>query len=246
MKGAVQQEPAYVLHRRPWRETALLVDLFTLNCGRISVIARSATSSKSPLKAQLQPFQPLLVDWIGKSDLKSLVQLEVRSAPAIAKPRAMYSGFYLNELLQRVLPPSDPSPALFAHYIETLQALAELSEGADVEPLLRRFERVFAASQGYSFRWDEATDTGSAVQPGIRYGYEPTRGVIECPDHNCLLRQLPGEDLLALAADNFLDEAPRRTAKRVMRVLIDYLLQGKPLHSRELFRHSNPSAGRTP
>lgn len=70
-KGAQEQEPAYVIHRRPWRETSLLVDLFTLNHGRLSVVARGASGSKSALKAQLQPFQPLLLDWVGRGDLKT-------------------------------------------------------------------------------------------------------------------------------------------------------------------------------
>ena len=114
MNGAVQQEPAYVIHRRPWRESSLLVDLFTLNHGRISLIARGASGPRSPLKAQLQPFQPLLVDWRGRSDLKTLIQLEVRQAAALHQTRSLYSGLYLNELLQRVLPVADSHPMLFA------------------------------------------------------------------------------------------------------------------------------------
>ncbi|KPQ28857.1 MAG: DNA repair protein RecO [Marinobacter excellens HL-55] len=246
MKGAVQQEPAYVIHRRPWRETTMLVDLFTLNHGRMSLVARGANSAKSPLKAQLQPFQPLLVDWTGKSDLKTLVQLEVRSAPLLTKPRALYSGFYLNELLQRVLPVADPHQTLFADYIESLQALTALSSGDDVEPVLRRFEIGFAAALGYQFAWDEVTDTGLSVEPGGRYGYDPLQGVVSGLAPGVRVSQLPGEDLLALAAGDLTSEAPRRTAKRVMRVLVDFLLQGKPLNSRSLFSHSVSSSGRTP
>ena len=148
-KGAVQQAPAYVIHRRPWRETALLVDLFTLNHGRISLVARGANSAKSPLKAQLQPFQPLLVDWTGRSDLKTLVQLEVRSAPLLRQTLSLYSGLYINELLQRVLPVADPYPTLFASYIDTLQALTGLAGRGELEPLLRRFEREFCSALGY-------------------------------------------------------------------------------------------------
>ncbi|MBN7771419.1 DNA repair protein RecO [Marinobacter daepoensis] len=246
MKGAVQQEPAYVVHRRPWRETALLVDLFTLNHGRMSVVARGANSARSPLKAQLQPFQPLLVDWTGKSDLKTLVQLEVRNASAVRHPRALYSGFYINELVQRVLPVSDPSPALFASYIETLKALANLPSQGDVEPVLRRFERAFASALGYDFAWDETTDTRVPVEAGCVYGYDPVQGIVSSSSPDVPLRHLPGEALLALGEGNYSGDAPRKTAKRVMRVLVDYLMQGKPLHSRTLFSHSNPLSGRTP
>lgn len=246
MREAVQQEPAYVIHRRPWRETALLVDLFTLNHGRMSLVARGAHSAKSPLKAQLQPFQPLLVDWTGRTDLKTLVQVEVRSAPRLGQTRSLYSGLYINELLQRILPAADPHPALFASYIESLQALAALPSKGDVEPVLRRFERAFAASLGYDFAWDQTTDTGDTVEAGGQYGYDPAQGIVSAYCADIRLGHLPGEALLALAADDLSNDAARKTAKRVMRVLVDFLLQGKPLHSRNLFSHSVSSSGRTP
>jgi len=245
MRGAVQQEPAYVIHRRPWRETALQVDIFTLNHGRMSVIARGGNSAKSPLKAQLQPFQPLLIDWAGKSDLKTLVQLELRDASRLSQTRALYSGLYINELLQRVLPAADPHPELFASYIESLRALADVKVNGDVEPILRRFERAFAAALGYDFSWDQTTDTGSPVEVGQYYGYDPTQGIVSANGANVRLGRLPGEALIALAGDNYSDESARRTAKRVMRVLVDFLLQGKPLHSRSLFSHSVSSSERT-
>jgi DNA repair protein RecO (recombination protein O) len=97
---------------------------------------------------------------------------------------------------------------------------------------------------GYDFAWDETTDTGMPVQAGELYGYDPVQGIVANLAPELPLRQLPGEALLALAAGDFISEAPRKTAKRVMRVLVDYLLQGKPLHSRSLFSHSNPSSGR--
>lgn len=131
MKGPELQEPAYVLHRRPWRETSLMVDLFSLNHGRMTVIARGANSAKSPLKAQLQPFQPLIVDWAGRGDLKTLTQVDVRTGPTLSRTVSLYSGLYLNELLQRVLPAADPHPTLFAAYID---AIRQLSDTMDVEP----------------------------------------------------------------------------------------------------------------
>ncbi|WP_372964764.1 DNA repair protein RecO [Marinobacter sp.] len=244
MREAVQQEPAYVIHRRPWRETALLIDVFTLNHGRVSLVARAGNSTKSPLKAQLQPFQPLLIDWAGKSNLKNLTQVEVRSAPRLNQNHALYSGLYINELLQRILPEADPYPTLFASYIECLQRLANLVPKGDVEPILRRFERAFAASQGYDFAWDETTDTGCPVVAGDCYGYDPAQGIVSAGCTGVRLSQLQGEALLALSAGDFDTDIARKTAKRVMRVLVDFLLQGKPLHSRSLFSHSVSSSER--
>ncbi|SOB76393.1 DNA replication and repair protein RecO [Marinobacter sp. LV10R510-11A] len=234
MRGAQEQEPAYVIHRRPWRETSLVVDLFTLNHGRISLVARGASRSKSALKAQLQPFQPLLLGWVGRGDLKTLTQVDVRDGPALRSTVSLYSGLYLNELVQRVLPQADPHPILFAAYIETLALLAETS---DVEPVLRKFEQSFAAALGYDFAWDLAMDTGQAVCATQTYCYNPEQGIVASVSAGVRLQNLPGNTLLALAGGDFETIASRRVAKRVMRVLTDYLLQGRPLNSRSLFNH---------
>lgn len=234
MKGREQQEPAYVIHRRPWRETSLMVDVFTLNHGRLSLIAKGGNGIKSPLKAQLQPFQPLMLDWTGRGDLKTLIHADVRTGPVLRRTAVLYSGLYLNELLQRILPPADPHPTLFAAYIDTLD---RLSECEDVEPVLRQFEQNFAAALGYDFAWDIATDTGRPVEPEGRYCYDPEQGIVMVPVQGIRLQGLQGRDLLALASGDLSSDACKRTAKRVMRVLTDYLLQGKPLHSRSLFSH---------
>jgi DNA repair protein RecO (recombination protein O) len=234
MKGREQQEPAYVIHRRPWRETSLMVDVFTLNHGRMSLVAKGASGIKSPLKAQLQPFQPLMLGWTGRGDLKTLTHVDVRTGPALRRTAALYSGLYLNELLQRILPPADPHPTLFAAYID---ALTRLSESDDIEPVLRLFERNFAAALGYDFAWDLATDTGQPVEPEQQYCYDPEQGIVVTPVQGVRLQDLQGRELLALASGDLSSDACRRTAKRVMRVLTDYLLQGRPLHSRSLFGH---------
>ncbi|MDN6318530.1 MAG: DNA repair protein RecO [Marinobacter sp.] len=233
-KDTQEQEPAYVIHRRPWRETSLVLDLFSLNHGRISAVARGANSSKSALKAQLQPFQPLLLGWVGRGDLKTLTQVDVRDGPALRRTVSLYSGLYLNELVQRVLPPADPLPTLFAAYIETLDLLAQT---ADVEPVLRRFEQAFAAALGFDFAWDLAMDTGQAVNAAESYCYDPEQGIVSAVSTGVRLRNLPGDTLLALAGGDFEGAENRRVAKRVMRVLTDYLLQGRPLNSRSLFIH---------
>lgn len=234
MTGPVHQEPVYVLHRRPWRETSLMVDIFALNAGRMTIIARGGNTAKSPLKAQLQPFQPLLLDWTGRSELKTLTQADVRSGPSLKRTLSLYSGLYINELLQRLLPVADPHPRLFAAYIEVI---SELSDASDVEPVLRQFEQSLAAELGYDFAWDRATDTGHAVEADEHYCYDPEQGILAASSEGVRLQNLSGATLLALAAGDL--EAPecRRVAKRVTRVLVDYLLQGRPLNSRSLFSH---------
>lgn len=235
MATPVQQEPAYVLHRRPYRETSLLVDLFTLNHGRMGLIVRGAHTPKSPLKAQLQPFQPLLVDWQGRGELKTLTQVEVRPGVRLGQGRALYSGFYINELLLKLLPAADASPELFAAYLESLASLAALLPPADVEPVLRSFEMSLADAMGYGFSWSWASDTGRAVASGNRYCYDPQLGLLETPTANARLQALRGDLLLNIGEGNLTGQGERRLAKQVMRSLVDFLLQGRPLNSRALF-----------
>ena len=228
----VEQEPAYVLHRRAYRETSFLISLFTLEHGRLGVVAKGAARPKSPWKAQLQPFQPLLVDWQGRSELKNLSQIEVQRAPAIQGTRAMYCGFYVNELLERLLPTHEPSQQLFGAYIETLAGLA-LNE--HLELVLRRFEWVLIDVLGYGFAWDWVTDLDQPVRGEETYGYDPQQGIVSATAGNALLTGLPGDTLLSLAEKRLEEPDSRRLAKRVSRALIDFLLQGRPLHSRKLF-----------
>lgn len=232
MTARIEQEPGYVLHRRNYRETSLLVDLFSLNHGRLTVVARGANRPKNPLKAQLQPFQPMLLAWQGRSDLKTLTTAESRMGPDLRKTERLYCGLYLNELLQRLLPPSEPFPALFASYIE---ALDELAQRDDIEPTLRQFEWRLVDALGYGFDWSQVMDAGTGVRSGQAYYYDPEQGLLAEATPGSLLRGLDGNALLQLADGNLSEPAARRTAKRVMRVLIDHLLQGRELHSRALF-----------
>lgn len=231
--GSVQQEPAYVLHRRPFRETSLLVDLFSLNHGKVGLVARGASSPRSATKAQLQPFQPVLVDWTGRSDLKTLTHVENRTGVHLGHGKALYSGFYLNELLQKLLSPFDPAPQLFAAYIDALELLS--TAAGDMEPVLRRFEMQLADSLGYGFDWARAMDSGEPVQPDRRYCYDPQHGILAGRGDAARLTGLSGSALLALADGDLHSADARRTAKQVMRALTDFLLQGKPLNSRALF-----------
>src|SRR5438105_1241138 len=123
----ISLEPAYVLHRRPYRETSLLLDIFTATYGRISLIARGTRTGRSPSRSILQPFVSLLVSWQGQSELMSLVSVEVnREQGAVQLSKTgLLSAFYLNELLFKVLQKQDPCPELYTIYQHTLLKLQE-------------------------------------------------------------------------------------------------------------------------
>lgn len=232
MSRSVDNEAAFILHRRPYRETSLLLDVFTLNQGRVGLVARGASRPKNPWKAQLQPFQPLLLSWLGRGDLKTLTDAESRPAPPLTGQNRLYCGFYLNELVQKLLPEHEPVPELFAAYLDALQ---RLRSGDDIEAGLRDFEQQLVTTLGYGFKWDWATDLNQAVQPDQDYAFDPQQGVVASPGAGALLRHLPGQTLLAVAAGERDSPAARRLAKQTMRRLIDFLLQGRPVQSRRLF-----------
>lgn len=232
MSQRVENEPAYVLHRRPYRETSLLLDVFSLNHGRAGLVARGAKRPRNPWKAQLQPFQPLVLTWQGKGDLKTLTDAESRPAPPLAGQSRLYCGFYLNELLQRLLPEHEPVPELFAAYLDALDVL---QTGENIELGLRDFEQQLITTLGYGFKWDWATDLDSTVRPDHEYAFDPQQGIIAVPGPGTLMRGLSGCTLLSLAAGVADSPESRRLSKRVMRRLIDFLLQGRPLQSRRLF-----------
>lgn len=234
-----EQQAAFILHRRVYRDTSFLLDVFSLHQGRISLVARGANSAKSPLKAQLQPFVPLLLNWQGRGDLKTVTAVEVQPHQPLSGAH-LHCGFYVNELMIRLVPEQDPMLALFAAYLATMQSLAE---AAPAEDTLRQFEQALLAALGYGFDWDWVSDAQDRVRADLLYAFDPAQGIVSAEAAHATLLQLPGAALLPLAAGDYtqLDAASRRIAKQVMRHAIDYRLQGRPLNSRRLFRAMHPA-----
>ncbi len=133
----VELEPAYILHTRPYRETSLILEVFTLGYGRAGLVARGVRRPQSPLRGILNPFQPLRLSWTGKGELATLGQAEQGGVSAELRGDAVMAGFYVHELLLNLLQRHDPHPQLFGHYATLL---ASLAEGQPVEKLLRVFE----------------------------------------------------------------------------------------------------------
>ena len=231
MSESANEEPAFVLHRRPYRESSLLVDLFTLNHGAVAVVARGAGRGSNTWNAELQPFQPLRVGWKGRGSLKTLVAGESSAQSLQPAGHRLYCGLYLNELLQRLMAASQGAPELFSAYLEALESLFVATQS--VEPVLRRFEWALACELGYGFEWRWAADSQRPIEPGQAYGFDPQAGFLEYSSGQ--IGPLAGEQLLALADGDLEEPHARRCAKRVMRHLMDHLLQGRPLHSRRLF-----------
>ncbi len=232
-------QPSYVLHSRPYRDTSLLLEVFTAQQGRMSLVARGARrrSRKGSNAALLQPFTPLLLSFSGRGELKTLTALEAAGAPLSLAGQRAYSGLYVNELLTRLLHRYDPHPTLFAAYADTL---ATLASAATVDTSLRRFELQLLEELGYTLNLELTGDTGETVAPTRRYRYEAQCGLRAVSDADLAAQSTTrasyeGAHLLAMAAGDF-NEAVLPVAKHLLRSALAEHLGGEPLNSRELFQ----------
>ena len=234
------EQPAYVLHTYAYRETSVIVEAFTAEYGRVALVARGAKRPRSEMRGLLQGFQPLLLSWSGSNELKTLQKAEWRGGMPLPGGSALLCGFYLNELLLKLLAREDAHPQLYASY-ET--ALTELVAGREQAPVLRRFELDLLAELGYALPLTQDVDTGGAIEPAARYHYAFDRGPRRLPDpgaaafaaeprRGALL--VHGATLIALAERRFPDAQTAAEAKRLMREVLDHYLEQRGVESRRM------------
>lgn len=234
-KNRQESQPAFVLHTYPFRETSLVVEAFTRNFGRVGLVARGARRPKSAMRGMLLAFQPLLMSWSGKSELRTLHRVEWQGGLARLHGTGLICGFYLNELLVRLLPRDDPHEQLFRYYQDTLQAL---SQHKDYAAILRRFEKQLLKELGYALTLDHEVASGMAIAPDRCYAYVIERGPLpavngEVREHSL---QLSGKTLLDMARDDYADPVTQQQSKTLMRMLINHYLGDKPLYTRQLLK----------
>lgn len=229
----VFQQPAFVLHTSDYRETSLLVEAYSRNHGRVGLIAKGARRAKTGLRAVLNPFQPLLLSWSGKSDLATLTAAEPDQAALALGGEALYCGFYMNELLMRLLHRHDPHERLFDAY---QGALARLQTGGEYDAALRIFERHLLQELGYGLVLDHEAGANTPIAPDRVYEYLPERGPVPADGDQTGGVTIRGRSLLALAAGRFSDAQELREVKRLMRRMLAPHLGERPLYSRELFQ----------
>lgn len=231
--GSGPSQRCFLLHRREYRNTSLLVEVFGAEPGRFPAIARGAKGSRAVPAGLLQPFQPLWVSWSGRGEVKTLRTVEAAGPPLPLEGKALYCGFYVNELLMRLTGRNDPHEGLFGPYTLTLAALAE---GADPAPVLRVFELALLRELGYAPLLCREADSGEPVRADRRYAYELERGPLGLPAGAAAQGWISGRTLLGLEAGEPLDPEAAREALELLRRLLGRYLGERPLKSRELFR----------
>ena len=238
-------EPAYLLHSRRYRNTSALLELFTVNHGRVGAVVKgiySKGTSAQHLRSQLQLARPLLVSLSGRSDLKSLTHFEAlpgagvegsASATAVPSAHSLYCVMYLNELLVRLLPAHFACPALFAAYQSTLSVL---TEPVAIEPALRQFELQLLETLGHAIDFENEAGSDRRVDDDARYRFVPDHGFCRLPAASNAADEFQGVIVRAIGAHDFADVQVIRAAKRLLRLAINHQLGGRPLRSRELFQ----------
>jgi len=234
MAHRVSQEPGFVLHSYRYRETSLIVEVFSRHHGRASLLAKGARRwKKRGTNLYLRPFQQLLFAWTGRGELATLVSVE-ESPPVLSLGKSeTYCGFYLNELMMRLLHKHDPHEALYDYYEA---ALLSLGRGEDTESVLRIFEKRLLNEIGYGMNLEVDAVSGKPIEPETYYSYLPNQGPTsstvdpaEVPN-----AKISGRSLIALREESLNREALREL-KGIMRRIIDQRLNFKPLTSRSMF-----------
>ena len=231
----IELQTGFVLHSRPWRDSSLLVEFFSRQQGRVSLMAKGARGRKTrggSTAALLQPFGRVSCSWSGRGELKTLTHCEAEALPLGLVGRRLYSALYVNELLMRLLHHEDPHEGLFDLYQQVLQALAQ--DGS--EQVLRRFEFALLDALGYGFDLGVDGATGEPINADSWYHYRYDCGlVLAGADVSEREPRYRGSDLQRMQRGD-LDGPVRQCAKQLMRQALAEHLGTRPLNSRELFR----------
>ncbi|MBM3115520.1 DNA repair protein RecO [Jeongeupia naejangsanensis] len=227
----IDAQPAFILHQYAYRETSRLLDVFSRDHGRVMIVARGVQRPGSQLRGSLLAFQPILLAWFGAGEVKTLHAAEWQGGLPQLSGLPLLCGFYLNELLMKLMPREDAHPALFGAYFDAIRQLGHAgNDKAAVEPVLRTFELSLLRVLGYAPALGCLADS-TPLQPTWRYGFEPSLGVVPARDG---ATQFDAAALLAIEAGNFADERVLAQAKLLMRLAFAPLLADAPLHTRQL------------
>ena len=234
----VQNEPAWLLHHRPFRDSSRILDVLTRDHGRLSLVARGSRSAKSRLKGILRPFLPLQISWVIRSDLGTLTGAEMNGAPISLTGDALLSGYYVNELILNFLHRHDPQPEIYAVY---RAAISDLGSSTGVSATLRRFEIEILSLLGYALNLDHDTRSDNELGPESRYEYQAEQGPVPSGDREGPMI-FTGAELRAIARQEFRDPQTLQDAGRLLRQVIAWHLDGKELKSRKVLQEMRRAA----
>lgn len=226
----VSLQPAFVLHGRDFRDTSRLLDVFTQDYGRISLVAKGARSPRSKLQGILQTFSPLIISWSGKGEVQTLTGAESTKSIINLSGKQVMSAYYINELLQRLITFHDPHPEVFSLYQKTLESFT----CDDDELVLRRFEKNLLSDIGYGLSLEVEPDNGAAITKDEMYYYDIEKGPVKINNETEGEFVFSGQTLLDMSLEKFSCAQSQKEAKQLMRIILSHHLGDKPLKTRNL------------
>jgi DNA repair protein RecO (recombination protein O) len=227
--GRISLAPAFLLHHMPWRDSSRILEFFTREHGRMSLFARGVRSQRSELRAVLQPFQRALISWSGRGEAGNLTAAELDGPPGGLPGKRLMSGFYLNELLLKLIARHDSHPPLFDQYEKALEALRD---GAPEARTLRIFEKRLLEHIGYGIDLARDALSGAPLDPQRYYHFRADRGPWLAVAETAAT--YPGTSLASLAAEDLDDAQCLKDARRLLREALNACLEGHNLRSREV------------
>lgn len=233
MQGSkrIQGEAAFVLHHRPYQDSSRILDIISVNHGRLALVARGSRSAKSRLRGILRPFLPLRLSWVIRSDIGTLTGAEMNGAPIALHGDALMSGFYANELLLKLLHRHDPQPEIFQAYSRTIE---NLGASADVARALRHFEMELLRLLGYALNLDRDSETQQPLRSDSMYEYRLEQGPVPVGDRKGVM-VFSGHQLRGVGNEDFDKPEILNCAGRLLREVISFHLGGRELMSRKVF-----------
>lgn len=226
-------EPAFVLHHRPFRNTSQLLDCLTVRHGKIGLVAQGSRRAGSGRRALLQPFAPLRLSWVRRGELGRLTHVEAEGAGAALEGEHLLAGFYLNELVLRLLARGDANSEVFSCYSACLR---ELGAGAAVARTLRLFELSLLRALGYGLELDRDAESGEPLRPESSYVFAPEDGCRRAAEPSSGQDAFRGRDIISLRESLLDDSESLRTAKALLGRALAAHLGGRPLKSRSVFK----------
>jgi DNA repair protein RecO (recombination protein O) len=227
----VTLQKAFILHGRDYRDSSRLLDVFSLDYGRVSLLAKGTRSPRSKLQGILEPFSPLILSWSGKGDLQTLTAAESVKNSIALSGKQIISAYYINELLQRLMTQYDPHPELFLLYY---QALEDFKEGNE-ELVLRRFEKNLLAEIGYALNLVTDANNGAAISKDEIYYYDIESGPVNIKNSSITdAFTVSGQTLLDMSTESYSHPQNQKESKQLMRIILSHYLGDKPLKTRNL------------
>lgn len=229
----VVHTPCYILHRRDYRESSLILEILSREHGRVNLIAKGAKRNKKQQGISYNLYQEYLMSWVSKSELGTLIDVELATIMTSMSPKQMMTGFYINEIILRLLHKHESHPELFDSYNKTIR---ELTDNNTDSVLIRYFEKILLQSLGYGVIFDQDLNTGNAIHAEDNYYYKLDFGPTSNSQDSRAGVPVSGRTLIGLNNETLTDTKNKNEAKVLLRSLLNQYLGDKPLASRTLYQ----------